>query len=704
MDYKQMLIDIINQSKTSIFSQEEYVKAETLLKKIDFVVTDFIKINSFNDDDLSLFFQDKSRKFVGALQALVVYLQSFEEDELFEEDVYDMDEIRQGINALKTDIIDNVLRKYIDQIQNLDDLYDIVMNDKFLDNYELIFDFIKSCYESSLISITDAVNLNFYILNECSNKRVVTIANVVDDSKLEDEEIESVMLEENAEDVENKLREIFGLYGYDYDSLDNKMKFKFNKYVKPEYLDYILYKFNYYGIASSEIRGYSKTLFRLLISNDRDSFDMICKFIDQNGCSLRYLLTIPSIFARKKRKYIPRNFNADKDNSNSVLLSILSKDDKDFEVDGSFDYFFKNVELYKRLNKKDYILDEDLMKSAKFFSTPSVLIEKNLKLLLKYKIVSPNDFPSSAMSLCGVHTEYLIDRFIEAGLYEVYLSSISKGSKPRGASYLSFTNRPFKFYKIKRANDLGESIMASNGGIRREFNDDDVNYFGMYLSTKKRTLHQAKEKENEIVQEPIAVSVLEAINPSIRKRLSNNFYWNHNPEVKYSLEESAILEFNNLYKYRTYSPLDIFPKDDLRGEIIEKIFTEDFKNVDVDSSIEEDEIVKLFDQTIYTDKNGEFHQLKTTDFKYEFSNPEFSNLKVVISRQKVLRLLSLLKQKNVKIDNLTGRTKIDVLLSVVLKDTIISDYEKTMVRYVIGLIVDKKLNFIGEFERGVRRC
>ena len=52
------------------------------------------------------------------------------------------------------------------------------------------------------------------------------------------------------------------------------------------------------------------------------------------------------------------------------------------------------------------------MKSAKFLGTPSSLIEKNLKLLLKYKIVARDDFPASSVSLCGVHTEYLIDRFI----------------------------------------------------------------------------------------------------------------------------------------------------------------------------------------------------------------------------------------------------------------------------------------------------
>ena len=147
------------------------------------------------------------------------------------------------------------------------------------------------------------------------------------------------------------------------------------------------------------------------------------------------------------------------------------------------------------------------------------------------------------------------------------------------------------------ANDIGEPIMATNGGIRSVFNDDNMDYYGIKLRTN--------ESGEYIVQEPLSSSLLESIKPSVRRKLSANFYWDSSLKKFYDDKESALLESNNLYKYRTYSPLDIFPKDDLKGEILNKIFTDDFKNVDIDSSAEEDEFVNLLDKTIYSDSNGE---------------------------------------------------------------------------------------------------
>lgn len=676
MNYKQMLIDIVNKSKTSILEQGDYVKCKTFLQKLDDIEKDFNKINLLTDLELSLLSNDKLRRVVDGIKAYVQH------------SVYDEEEIKKWLFILKQDINHNAFKKYNVQIKKLDEIYNIVSSDNYSENYELLLSFIKEGYENGLINSTDAIYLNFYLVSECSKQKTVNtlvLEEVIDEKEVV---IETVELDSNEENIENKLREIFSLHGYDYDCL-GRMKDKFNKYVKTEYLDYVLYKFNYYGITSKEIAGYAKTLFRILIDNDRESFDAICKFVDDNGCSLRYLLAMPSVFSRNKRKYIPRGIKLNDDKTKSK-----EKEDKDFEINGSFDSFFKNVEMYKRLNKKEFISDEDLMKSAKFLSTPSSLVEKNLKLLLKYKVVAPDNFPSSSVSLCGIHTEYLIDRFIEAGLYESYLSlaSTSSGTKARGSSYLSGTDREFKFYKIKRANDLGESIMASNGGIRTIFNDDNVSYSGINLRVGGNGEH--------IVQEPLSIAALDSINPSIRKKLSDNFY-----DKEYTEEKRVLLEFDNLYKYRTYSPLDIFPKDDLRGEIVNKIFAEDFKTVSMNEGSLHDEFIDLLDRSFYTDSDGAMHPIKTSEFKYEFADTSFPNLKVIVSRQKVIRLLELLKQRNFRIDsNLSMRTKIDVLLSVALKDTIISEQEKMMVRFVIKLILENKLVLADKVERGARKC
>ena len=124
---------------------------------------------------------------------------------------------------------------------------------------------------------------------------------------------------------------------------------------------------------------------------------------------------------------------------------------------------------------------------------------------------------------------------------------------------------------------------------------------------------------------------------------------------------------------------------------------------------DEDEIIKMLDEAVYSNIYGISTPLKKSEFQYEFHHPSYPNMCVIISRYKVLRLCKLLRDNDCWINKESSFIdRENALLSIVLKDTILCDYEMSMVRFVIrevlknGLIKVPSDNDDKQEKRGAR--
>lgn len=693
VDNKQMLFDLIEKYKNGLFNSHEYIVCNQLSQKIGAVLLsnpndvnlDLSNICNLTEEEISMFSSPECRRIIISLR------------EISKKKGWRVETVYKLIKVLHQDIINNKMNEFKNKAENLDELIRICEQGLFQDNYNLILDFIKTCLDNKLLSVNDAVNLNFYVLKESKYNK---------SKKVHDEELEIVELKENHDNIENirnKIQEVFQKYGYYYDAKKmGDLDDKFVKYVDITYLEYILSKFRDYGISLNEIYLRKRALYNIIIDNDKDTFDSIIKFIDENECSLSTLLKIPAVFVKRKRNYVERVKN---ENGN---------DSSTFEISGANKDFLNNIEIYKKLANVSVIQDIDLNKIGKFLCTPSSTVNKNLLLLERYMIIDKNSLPKSIISLCGNDTEYIIDRIIEAGLYESYLSSrVNKGGEikqPRGTYFLDGDNNPFKFYKMKRANDFGQSILASNGGIRKVFKDNSESYMGISLKNDV-------DGTSYIVQEPLSLEMISSMDPDIRKYLPDS--------IQHKIDDGRIphdrvelLYFDNLYRYKTFSPVEIFAVSDklsytnLKGERIDSIFSRDYKDVITDDDIKNltfDNFIKMLDKAIYCDSYGDSRLLKTSELTYEFSHPNFPNVNVIVSRYKVLRLCKLLKEDGSWINqNSSNIDKENTLLSVIAKDMILSEVEMMMLRTTIkkiltdGLIKVPEINGNTKNRRGAR--
>ena len=254
------------------------------------------------------------------------------------------------------------------------------------------------------------------------------------------------------------------------------------------------------------------------------------------------------------------------------------------------------------------------------------------------------------------------------------------------------------FYKLKRAQDVGDSVLHSNGWLKGVFSNDREDYMGIRLERDGK-------KVIGIVQEPMSMDDMDNIDSSIKKWLPDKFYSNRD----ISWEDAARMQFNNLYKYNVYSPIDIFGKDSVKGELVGRIFNEDFEKVNNSIDVLDDEFVKLLDNSIYCDAFGNDKNIRINAYQYEFVHQAFPNMHVVISRYKVLRLCKLLHDNDCWINNNTSMIdKENMLLSVLVKDSILSEYELVMMRMVVRSILNNGLVKVSNVEninigRGLRR-
>ena len=636
MENKNLLLKLIDEYRNLIINSSDYVLSMSVLDKLNAFCTegnngeikvDFEVIGNITEEELKVFSVDSMR----IIAALLL---------LSSKSGWRIETVKKLIKKLEEDIMANKTDKFLKEKDSFDKLYKIIENELYLDNYMLIFEFINSSVEAGMLSLKDAISLNFYLLRECSVK-----GKTYNDLDIE---IAKVQNEEDHDEMIDAMRYIFYVNGYEYD--ENKLEEledKFLKYVDFDYVSYVLAMFKKYNVEDSDLYTRIRTFYCIIIDNDKETFNAILKFVDENNCNLKTLLAIPSIFSKKKRRYRERNRTNNGDDYERDL----------FEICGAQQDFFENIELYKKLNGIDNIDDVQFIGLSKFLCTPSLVVNRNLQLLRLYKIVDKDKFPKSVVSLCGNSVEYLIDRYIETGLYEQYLASRYSTSgeqkAPRGTSYLDRDSNPFRFYKLKLAISLGYNVFASNKGIQKIFYDDSASYMGLSLETLENGTQQ-------IVQKPFEID---------RK-------------IPFSTDGS-ISAFEFFYDYKVINPISIFESSSnlsskIKGERINGVFSNDYKNVltnDEIKELENDPIITMLDNCVCVNSSGEASDAKVSDIRYEFTHASLPDVKVIISRYKVLRLCKLLKLDGIWINNLANEDVLNIILCVLLKDTIVSDAE-----------------------------
>lgn len=661
MENKILLLKLIDEYRNSIINDSDYVLSMSVLQKVDLFVCenesgelslDFNAIGSITEEELNVFSLDSIR-IIAALMTLS------------SKSGWRIETVKRLIEKLEQDIRSNKTDKVLREKNSFDKLYNIIDNEQYLDNYMLIFEFINASVETGILSLNDAIQLNFYILRECSaNGRTYNDLDV---------ELAEVKNHDDFSQMKYFLNSIFIENGYEYSqSKLRDLEDKFIKYVDFDYVHYVLSMFKKYNVSNKDFYVRLRAFYFIILDNNKENFDSILKFVDENNCNLVTLLSIPSIFSKKKRRYRERSKTG---NGTSYYERDL------FEIYGVQQDFFDNIELYKKLTGTSSFENSQLTGLSKFLCTPSELVNKNLQLLRLYKIVECDKFPKSCVSLCGTSTEYLIDRYIETSLYDDYLAiKYNNGElkEPRGTSYLDRDNNPFRFYKLKLANSLNQNVFAPNKGIRKIFYDDDMEYMGL-------SLHVDSNGHEYINQEAIATD----------KVLPKAYF----KEVDYNEKDS----FDFFYRYKIVSPVEIFNDKDnfssgLSGERINGVFLKDYKNVltiDDIKKIESDEIISILDNGVCLDETDNYRKIKANDFKYEFMHNSVPGVKVVISRYKVLRLCKLLKEDGFWNNESFNDDILNTILCVLLKDSIVSEAEVLVLKtnlkeiFINTLIVGK---------------
>lgn len=431
-----------------------------------------------------------------------------------------------------------------------------------------------------------------------------------------------------------------------------------------------------------------------MIYYNEETIKEIENFIDNNDCTLSYIIRLSSIFFSRKREYKFRSQRADGsfvDNPSPKKVPV-----------GSIESFMYCVNLIKKSKNlpEDYRLtDADLGKRTngdgfvKFLTTPKEKIYKNLTVLNRYGLIdSLESLPNSITATLGTHTEYLLDRYIESGLYEYVL---------RKQSCLKIQNDlPFRWHKIKRAICIGDKLFTTNG-LSSDLTNEEEKY-GL------RLLYPTDGSAPKIIYDFSEEALLRR--PDLVKPENFNYGLNNKPYSKMRIDSE---NFNFFFKYFTLYPKTIFKctRDGQNfeniGEKISRVFANDYNDIITDfSDIEEDKYIQFLDSLMYKDANGNSYPIKKDNLTYEFIFPSSYNketniqiwpsAKVIVSRQKVLRLCRLLKKSNLWLnDEMLNLEKENILMAVLLKDTIINMDELNKMRKFVG----RKVNSIGGRQR-----
>ena len=155
-------------------------------------------------------------------------------------------------------------------------------------------------------------------------------------------------------------------------------------------------------------------------------------------------------------------------------------------------------------------------------------------------------------------------------------------------------------------------------------------------------------------------------------------------------EESAQKVYDLFYNYDIFTPSEIFKKQvDYKSYVevsneLEEIFKNDYK-ADISYESVEHEIVDLLDNYYIDDEIP----LKKDDNTYAFfnrGNGRWRDLTVLISRHKVIRICGMIKNLNIDLNEPISE---NILLSILVKDSILCMNELNCLRYTVRMILSK---------------
>ena len=134
---------------------------------------------------------------------------------------------------------------------------------------------------------------------------------------------------------------------------------------------------------------------------------------------------------------------------------------------------------------------------------------------------------------------------------------------------------------------------------------------------------------------------------------------------------------------------------------IEAVFNKDYDYSSFDlTNVEEDDVIKTLDTFLIPIENESLISLKHNNLSYLFykqASEGWPSEKVIVSRQKVLRLCNLLKQQGLWInENMSDEDKKLLIVSVLVKDSIVSMSQfRTIIEFVNQIIIRYNKNVGG---------
>jgi len=645
MNYNDELVNIINKVKDLVNANEKYTKYMQLLNKLNKIVENLSNVSNIDENDIELFEHPDAIKYINGINYFYI------------NGIHDFSEIKTAINWLKDRVIyilenNEELLNLKNKIISLDKMLEKINNDEI---DETFLDFIKECYYNKTIDLETAIKLNLYIAKKSMNK-------------VNEEDEELVVLVENKVSILEEIKEVFNKYGYDYNEINfnNKTRDRIERYANLEYLDYVLSILKENDITKENIEDRQLVIANIIICKEKDTLENILNFIKNNNCSLMELFEMGSIFHKRRKKF---KFK-DKRNGggNPPEEEIIS---------GDYESFIKNISLYKKYHNlpEDYKISKiDFENRTTFFINPYERNINNLLILETYGILKKGEFPKTSSVLTGSNVRELIDRSIETGLFEYCKKNLS---------FLEVDSKLFRWYKIKRAIDLGQKLIRGRG-LRKELKDDS-DLYGIKL--------RYNDGDIEIIQEQMTEEEIK----KLPRKGPDDFY----KRIDKTKLETVIFTLG--YKYRTYSIDELFVHTAFSKITLMRIKSLTNKKEKFDSSFLErqtDKYIQLLDNAILNDKNDE-HNCKIDERTYSFTNLYYPNVNVLISRYKVLNLVKQLKDNGMWINSKTNPIDIEnLLLTVLLKDTVISEFEMNAVRLTIRNIINKNLEKIETERKG----
>lgn len=665
MDYNKLIENLIKECQQKL-NRDKYDKYSSILEKLEASLSNHEKLLEITEEEKKII---KDESILVGLAGMKVLLNN--KNIIVEEEIVNF--IKNSIEKIKFNLEnDEEANRFKQKNKEFEEIHNSLLSG-FSENEELVLEFIKECYENNMIDIETSIKLIFYVTSEKTNKMTIVLNNV----KEEKEEDNNIKITENKEDISSKLIELFARYGYDYNKLDNKTKKNLEKYGKIDYCEEIFEFLNKNNLSENDLISHQGIISKLLIFPDNEVLNNINNFINNNSCTLPTILSLGGIFFSRTRKFQFRDKN-DK--------PYIPPKNGFFAPCGQYRSFLFCIELYKKAKGKpsDYkMTDEDFVKENNvgmkiFFSTPEEKIKRNLFLLEKYGYINEGELPKALVSLAGKNTEYLLDRLIESGLHEY---------GKRYSSILIENDFPFRWYKIKRANDLRMSLY-DRGGIRSELRNDNKSYMGIDW--------KINQKKQIITQEQMKMGDLAIGGRTLPTYKREKMLQNMPTPVREDLlpDEVALNEFKHFYEYSVFTPSDIYrynPFETLnkeKGLLIRTIFNLDYKSNSDSTYNEEDYYVELLDK-----------KYRVNALTYSFSKMGIGgwpDVNILISRLKVVRLINLLKEQNSWINESTSELdKENLLLSIIVKDTILSKNDLNMLRAMIRDIVLSSKKKIG---------